>query len=222
MMNSAKDSASTPPVPPGLGSRMAKTRLSISTQARALTAERGLAGFTVEELCATVGISRRTFFNYFPTKLDAVFGHAEDGINAEALEKFMAGRPEGIEGISPTLLGDLIELVLDQLRRDEAQVIGAHGFFEAASREPEILAKLVEIGPERMNQFIAQVARREGVPADHPGLVMIVHIIQFTMHQTIQRYMSGTREASLESVFLELMRGTKEIFTQPLGPGAPA
>ncbi|MGC0239677.1 hypothetical protein [Arthrobacter sp. SD76] len=31
-------------------------------------------------MCEAAGISRRTFFNYFPTKEDAIIGHAEDDI----------------------------------------------------------------------------------------------------------------------------------------------
>ncbi|MBG6191909.1 AcrR family transcriptional regulator [Arthrobacter sp. CAN_A212] len=44
------------------------TRSAICDTARRLTIDKGLSGFTVEELCEQVGISRRTFFNYFPPR----------------------------------------------------------------------------------------------------------------------------------------------------------
>ena len=44
------------------------TRTAITSAARALTSEKGLNGYTVEEVCEAAGISRRTFFNYFPAK----------------------------------------------------------------------------------------------------------------------------------------------------------
>lgn len=195
---------------------MQKTRLAITRCSRELTAEHGFSGFTIEELCSNVGISRRTFFNYFATKLDAVFGHVDDGLPAEALGHFMAARPPGTVGISPTLLADLVELVLAQLRRDEQEILSAHGFFEAVHREPELLAKLVQVGPERLNLFIAQVAEREGVPPTHAGLGMLVHMIQFAMHQAVQRYAAAEHKTSLESEFLDLMRESQLLLSQPL------
>lgn len=201
---------------PTRSARMQKTRLAITRCSRKLTAEHGFSGFTIEELCSRVGISRRTFFNYFATKLDAVFGHIDDGLPAEALERFKNARQPGMEGISPTLLADLVELVVTQLRRDEEEILSEHGFFEAVHREPELLAKMVKVGPERMQEFMALVAVREGVPVDHPGLGMIVHNIQFATHQAVQRYAASARESSLEEEFLNLMRHTQQLFAQPL------
>ena len=42
-----------------------------------LTLKRGLTGVSVEDIAAAAGCSRRTFFNYFPTKEDAVLGLRE-------------------------------------------------------------------------------------------------------------------------------------------------
>lgn len=216
MKNSAIEVVGEPGTPPGLSARMLKTRLSISRNARELTSENGFAGFTVEELCARVGISRRTFFNYFATKLDAVFGHAEDGLPAEALERFMNARPAGTVGISPTLLADLVALVREQLRIDDAEIRGVHGFFTILHREPELLARMMKVGPERQAEFTAMVARREGVEADHSGIGMLVHALQFATHRAIERYLASPDGPSLEEEFLSVMRQTRELFGQPL------
>ncbi|GAA3328720.1 TetR/AcrR family transcriptional regulator [Paeniglutamicibacter sulfureus] len=221
MKNSAIGVVGEPGTPPGLGARMLKTRLSISRNARELTAENGFAGFTVEELCARVGISRRTFFNYFATKLDAVFGHAEDGLPAEALERFMNARPVGTVGISPTLLADLVALVREQLRIDDAEIRGVHGFFTILHREPELLARMMKVGPERQAEFTAMVARREGVEADHSGIGMLAHALQFATHRAIERYLASPDGPSLEEEFLSVMHQTRELFGQPLLHGDP-
>ena len=49
------------------------TRNAIHAVALRLIGERGAAGVTVEEICEEVGVAPRTFFNYYPTKLDAAF-----------------------------------------------------------------------------------------------------------------------------------------------------
>lgn len=195
---------------------MLKTRLSITRHARELTAENGFAGFTIEELCAKVGISRRTFFNYFSSKLDAVFGHAEDGLPAGALERFMNARPAGTTGISLTLLSDLIALVLEQLHLDESEIRGAHGFFIILHREPELLQRMMQVGPERQAAFIAQVSKREGVPPSHPGINMLVHCLQGATHQAVERYVQAPNGPSLAEEFLLSMSQVQELFQQRL------
>src|ERR1700712_2523037 len=58
----------------GLHRRQQRTREQLISAARRLTATHGLSGFTVQELSDQVGVSRRTFFNYFASKEDAVLG----------------------------------------------------------------------------------------------------------------------------------------------------
>src|SRR5882757_8462345 len=50
------------------------TRRALRDTAMRLAEEHGLDGLTVEAVCAEVGVSTRTFFNYFPSKEDALVG----------------------------------------------------------------------------------------------------------------------------------------------------
>src|SRR6478735_6808726 len=103
MLHSVEQSA-----PSGMRERrMAQTRQALTTHARELTAERGLHGFTIDELCEHVGVSRRTFFNYFDAKEHAVIGHPLEWFLPDAVEMFVAIRPPG-PGISATLFDDLV------------------------------------------------------------------------------------------------------------------
>lgn len=61
----------------GVGLREQKrieTRYNIEDSATRLVDERGFSDVTVEQICEAAGISRRTFFNYFESKDDAILG----------------------------------------------------------------------------------------------------------------------------------------------------
>lgn len=66
-----------------------RTQADIEDAATRLVDERGYAAVTVEEICEAAGISRRTFFNYFPTKDAAVFGARSLPFSDEVRERFL-------------------------------------------------------------------------------------------------------------------------------------
>jgi AcrR family transcriptional regulator len=71
-----------------------QTAARITGCAQSLAEERGLDGFTMDDVAACAGVSRRTLFNYVDGKLDAVLGvrHAPD---PSRLDQFRAGGPTG-------------------------------------------------------------------------------------------------------------------------------
>jgi len=73
----------------------ARARLAMRTEiaetAFALFVERGFEQTTVDEIAEAAGLSRRSFFRYFPTKEDTVFGLLYD--LGEELAAAVAARP---------------------------------------------------------------------------------------------------------------------------------
>ncbi len=75
--------SSAPTTHRDLDRRAAVTR-RLEDAALELFATRGFAATTVDDLAAAGGVGRRTFFRYFPTKLDVVLGELDSRLEALA------------------------------------------------------------------------------------------------------------------------------------------
>jgi AcrR family transcriptional regulator len=80
------------------------TSRAIEENAVRLVLEHGLDAVTVDMICDAVGISQRTFFNHFATKIDAIVGAAGPRVDEGAVRRFLASDSEDV-------LGDVLELV---------------------------------------------------------------------------------------------------------------
>src|SRR6202167_2660743 len=76
------------PTSSGQERRRRRTQRALQNAAIVLVGGRGLAEVTVEEIAAAAGVSRRTFFNHFPTKAAALFD--PDPSDAERLAQPLA------------------------------------------------------------------------------------------------------------------------------------
>lgn len=97
----------------GATARRSETRGRITRCARELTLQHGLDGFTMEQLAEHVGVSRRTLFNYFPKKYDALLG-GDVHVDPTVIDTFRAGGPTG------DLVEDLL-VVADQILTDRSE-----------------------------------------------------------------------------------------------------
>lgn len=131
--------------------KKAERRTALTAAARELVARDGLDGVTVEAICAAVGVSPRTFFNYYETKEDAVLGvHLGEELHpdAEVTRTFVAGGPTG------DLLTDGAALV--------ASVIAGW----MPPQEGEALMRLVTSEPRLLARHVAWLERgREATEA---------------------------------------------------------
>jgi AcrR family transcriptional regulator len=92
-----------------------RTRQAMHEAALALVTDRGLAGVTVEEICAEAGVSTRTFFNYFSSKGHAALGLPGTAIPHHAREAFLASDGQLVHDLCD-LVASTVELPEDRSR----------------------------------------------------------------------------------------------------------
>ena len=68
------------------------TRAALVAEANRLFHQRGFEATTIDDLCAAVNISRRTFFRYFASKEELVFPHRADRL--QRFLDFVAAAPK--------------------------------------------------------------------------------------------------------------------------------
>jgi AcrR family transcriptional regulator len=201
----------------GLRERRAEqTAHGLSTTARRLAAEHGLGGFTVEQACAEVGVSRRTFFNYFASKEDAVLGRSIRRGDDDAVTTFLAGGT-AVGALSATLLDDLVALYAARwealgFTRDTMAEVRA-----ALEREPRLLSRLLEGAKEDQAADVALVARREGLAPDDVRAATAVHLIGALAKASASEYLEAEPDGALAPTFAEVLAARLAVARTLLG-----
>lgn len=166
-----------------LSDRMAATAARLTTVSRRLTATHGLNGFTIEELCEEVGVSRRTFFNYFPSKEDAVLGIDETEETERFATEFLALGSRGWRAV----LDDFMLIAAGHAERSGFGLAEHVDFHAALEREPKLLVRFMGLNREREQLLVELIAVREGVPADDPRARACADLFGMAIKTTMAR-----------------------------------
>jgi AcrR family transcriptional regulator len=147
--------------------KKAETRQALASAALRLADERGPDAVTVEDIAALVGVSPRTFFNYYPTKEDAIVGIPE-GQSSEVVDELMS-RPADeapLEALRQSMLAASERL---EARADEWAM--RH---RVVQRYPTLAARYAVRFAAFEHGIIKEIARRLGVNPSrdtYPALV---------------------------------------------------
>jgi AcrR family transcriptional regulator len=167
--------------------RLRRTRAALVDEARRRTAEVGLSGFTVDELCSAVGVSRRTFFNHFASKDDVVVGVAVDDDDALLAAYASSRRDPRLPPLS-TVVDDLAGLAVAQIRHVGLTRDGAAAFRAALEREPRLLAAVMRQGEAHRRRLVEAVASHESLDADDLRLGTVVSLLAAVVGRACERF----------------------------------
>lgn len=182
---------STPTVSGGLRERKkAARRAALVSATHDLVSEHGLDAVTIEMICDRIGVSQRTFFNYFDSKIDAVLGITPWDLDPEAVETFVAGGPTG------TLLLDCAELASAQLTDFPLDPERMGQIMELAHREPQLLIRHMAWLEERCGQIERLVARRNGVEVAGPQEKSTAMVVTLMVRSALAHWDSAGRTDS--------------------------
>jgi len=168
--------------------RRRATESEIHGAALRLAAADGLDQVTVDQISAEAGVSRRTFFNYFPSKEAAVVSGPGE-LPAEAVAEFLSGT-----SVEPAqVLRDLTRLLVAEVEAHLPDGDDMRQVFALAHEHPGVLALLLASFDKFERQVASVVARRLGQRADAETPKLLAAIALATVRTGLQDWSSAER-----------------------------
>ena len=174
------------------------TRRALAERALQLATERGYAGFTIADLVADVGVSRRTFSNYFTGKAECIAA-VTDGWLDDVLEAIRRAP-------SDASLADVLQTALIAVARQASERWGA--LQPLAESEPELAAQLLAGDEALVDLVAAEVAARTGLHEQDIRVRLLAAFAVTAGREVLGRWAAGGRSGGdpalarlLESAF---------------------
>lgn len=188
--------------------RHQETVRRIVAAARRLTVERGIDGFTMDDLAEAVGVSRRTLFNHVAGKDEAVLGTLPE-LPADAVADFVAGLPHG------DLVADITALAVRviELRPESPEEVALER--DALHANPRLRVLSQQRLHDLVESSIELVEQREGAAYDRDRLDVAVAVVLACCELAMTRYLhddaASTDGADLGRHLLEVVATARTL-----------
>jgi len=184
--------------------RRQQTADRISVHAQVLTDERGLDGWTMDDLAEASGVSRRTLFNYFPHKVDAVLGPQPE-LDDTAVATFRA-RDAGSDLVTDLrrLGSDLLEmrgLGREDLARSRRILVANPRLLAAAH------ARLLTVS----SAIVELIRDREGAGFDAQRAQIAVSVLAALFDAALDRFIGEPRARTLAEAYDDVLRTARQL-----------
>lgn len=195
-----------------------ETRLALERAAVELATRDGLDSLTVDDIAAAANVSTRTFFNYFPSKDDALVGSGPPRPGPHAQKVFIDGGPSG------DLINDLKIFFAAAMDDDPREV---RVFLEHMHRRKQLLKREPQLWPQVMASFAAMewfvtetVAERLGVDPEDVRPQTIAMVATGTARMAMRRASANPERGSseLNTLFDETFNAVRAAFSDADDP----
>lgn len=157
------------------------TRRALAEHALALAVQRGFAGFTIADLVAEVGVSRRTFSNYFASKAECIAA-VTDGWLGDVLDAIRQAPPDA----------SLLDVLRTGLMAVAEQGDERWGALQAvAETEPELQARLLAGDEDFAEIASSEIASRVGLPRDDIRVRLLAAFAVTAGREVLTRWVTG-------------------------------
>ncbi|MFF2008311.1 TetR family transcriptional regulator [Streptomyces sp. NPDC058195] len=185
---------------PALGLRERKkraTRKALADTALRMAAERGIDDVTVEAVTDAVGVSVRTFFNYFPCLEDAITRPIQE--DAERIRRAVLNAPPAF-----TALQALREAIAQELAHIEEDHERWELQMAVLRTSPSLLSRFLAAQGADERALVAAVAERLGQDPEsalRPRLV--AHAAIAAVRASVEVWVASGRTRTFQSIYHE-------------------
>lgn len=201
------------PPAPALGLRERKKRAlrgELSLAALRLAKQRGLANVRTEDIVAAVGVSRRTFSNYFANKSEAIVDRLVE--RAQQSAEVLRARPRGEtlwQALTVALIAPYEPLIMDDSSASREATL-------LVFDEPALRAELWKGNVAAQQALTQAIAERTGLDAErelYPSLVAATAVA--AVMTVLERWLRLKRPPPLLPMMREALRLIERGLPEP-------
>ncbi|MEV8452414.1 TetR family transcriptional regulator [Streptomyces sp. NPDC052095] len=185
---------------PSLGLRERKkraTRRALSDTALRMAAERGIDKVTVEAVTDAVGVSVRTFFNYFPCLEEAITRPLQE--DAERVRRAVLNAPSDF-----TVLQALREAIAQELAHIEEDHERWELQMAVVRTSPSLLPRFLAAQGADERALVAVVAERLGQdPGSDLRPRLVAHVAIAAVRASVELWVASGRTRTFQSIYHE-------------------
>jgi len=180
--------------------------------AQRLTLERGLDGWTMDELAAVVGVSRRTLFNHVTGKVEAVLAvpcrpAEDDPATRAALDTFRAGGPTGRLLDDVIALGTALTAFPDEIDPDLLRTTRA-----VLAHEPRAAQAEHVRFQDAADDLTTLILEREGTGLGAQRARLAVRLLVTIFDASIDQFLEPAETRTLAELFAANLTAAAQLF----------
>lgn len=160
--------------------RRAETSRRLRRCALELTRDKGLDGWTMDDLAEVAEVSRRTVFNYFDSKIEVVLGPDHE-IAPDVLAGFVAGGPTG------SLVADIVHVAAEAMQDQTADIDLVRLGRSVVLADPQLLGIVHQRFEAKMQESTELILRREGEQYGAQRATLLIRLIATIFDSALTR-----------------------------------